>query len=265
MMLRTSVIIIAICLIGSRSFSQSVNFAYTLPTGSSKWEVDALGNLYVYDAFDLSRIGNDGSITRSFSSRDYGYIGGIDVSDAFNPLITYPAFNKVIELDNSFAIKSNWSPINTNGTGDLKMCRAPGNGYWSYDRMNARPVLFDQSGRTIAQGTDISALSDEDAEINKINASDDNLVISRAGLGLFVFDRFGTLIYRIPGENVFFAGFSGSDIFYFDRGNLYKREPKKPIESLVVSFAESNIPDDCKVNNGRIYVRKGSVVSLYVP
>ncbi|MFN9595553.1 MAG: hypothetical protein ACK560_02065 [Bacteroidota bacterium] len=265
MSFRYLTITIAICLIGFNSFSQVPNFSYTLPPGTTNWEVDALGNLYVFNSFDLSRIGIDGSISQTFSSRDFGYIGGIDVSDAFSPLLTYPAFNKVIELDNSFAIKSNWSPSATNGTGDLKMCRAPGNGYWSYDRLNAWPVLFDQSGRIIAQGTDITAFLDEDAEISKINASDDNLVFSRVGLGLFVFDRFGTFIYHIPGENVVFAGFSGSDIFYFQGGKLYKREPKKPIESVVVSFSESNIPDDCKVNNGRIYIRKGSVVSMYVP
>ena len=256
---------IAFFLISFKSFSQNINSSITIPGSSTNWDVDALGNVYVFDSFELSRIGSDGSMNRTFSSRDYGHIGSIDVSDAFNPLIIYPAFNNVIELDNSFAIKSNWSPTYNNVTSELMVCRAPGYGYWLYDRLNARPILFDQNGKVVAEGSDISYLLHEDADINKINASDDFLVFTRIGLGLFVFDRFGTFIYRIPGEKVVFAGFSGSDIYYFEGGKLYKREPKKPIESVVVSFSDSNIPDDCKVNNGRIYTRKGSVVSVYVP
>ncbi|MFM7767255.1 MAG: hypothetical protein ACKO9S_05265 [Bacteroidota bacterium] len=265
MSFRVLALLLAVCSMGFQSYTQSKSFTYTLPLGTTNWEVDALGNLYVFNAFDLTRIGPDGSILRTFSSRDFGHIGAIDVSDAFSPLLNYPAFNKVIELDNSFAVKSNWSPINSSGTGDLMVCRAPGNGYWSYDRLNARPVLFDLSGKTISEGTDLSALLDEDANINYMNASDDMLVFSKRGFGLFVFDRFGTFIYRIPGANLVFSGFSGSDIYYFEGGKLYKREPKKPIESVVITFSEPNIPDECKVNNGRVYIRKGSVVSEYAP
>lgn len=264
MISRGIAIAIAFCLFGFTSYPQNKFLPYNLPQGTTHWEVDALGNLYVFSAFDLTRIGPDGSILRTFSSRDFGHIGAIDVSDAFSPLITYPAFNKVIELDNSFAIKSNWSPISYNGTGDLMVCRAPGNGYWAYDRLNVRPILFDQNGKVVAEGTDIARLFNEDAVISDMFASDDLLVFSKKGFGLYVFDRYGTFIYSITGANLVLAGFSGSDIYYFEDGKLYKREPKKPLGSIVVSFSESNMPDDCKVNNGRIYIRKGSVVSEYV-
>ena len=264
MSFRGTAIAIVFCIIGFNSFSQNKFLSFTLPQGTTHWEVDALGNLYVFSAFDLTRIGPDGSILRTFSSRDFGHIGAIDVSDAFSPLITYPAFNKVIELDNSFAIKSSWSPNTFNATGDLMVCRAPGKGYWVYDRLNVKPILFDQSGKSIAEGTDIAALLNEDAVVNNMFACDDLLVLFKKGFGLFVFDRYGTFNYSISGSNLVLAGFSGSDIYYFEGGKLYKREPKKPLGSVVVSFSESNMPDDCKVNNGRIYIRNGSVVSEYV-
>jgi hypothetical protein len=235
---------------------------YYVNNGGQKWEIDPLGNLYVYSGYDLHKVDSLGLIVQSFSSRDFGQISSIDVSNPFSPMLVYSLFNTVVELDKSFSMKSKWSFPLTNFTVDQLVCRIPGQGYWLFDAVNGRPILLDSQAKILSEGTALATVHAGKNEVLSMMASDDFLMLNVKNLGLLVFDRYGTFVRKILGPNILACGFTGSDFYYVQDNIVFRYDYRKgtSIETLTVQPG-----DEVKISNGRIFMQRNKVILRYIP
>ena len=174
------------------SYCVEPDTVFVLSSNDKGWDVDDLGNLYVYDNYELRRYNRDKELTATFSSREFGPIGSLDVADPLRPALFYPMFSKIIELDQSLSISATWSPEIGARVSSLIGSRSAGQGYWIYDDLDRRPVKFDQYGRPLLQGTSLSSIESGNVLISEILCKGQWMVLNDKSFGFFVYDQFGT-------------------------------------------------------------------------
>ncbi|MFZ9943750.1 MAG: hypothetical protein ACO3O0_09080 [Bacteroidia bacterium] len=229
------------------------------------WEIDPLGNLYVWSGYDLTKVDSSGNISQTYSSRENGFLSGLDVTNPFSPMLVYHSSSTLLELDNSFSIKSKLNPVETGNVDQLLICRVPGQGFWMFNRITGRPELLDFQARKISEGTPISSVLSGNMEVIAMIASDDYLVLTVKGFGLLVFDRYGTFFKKITGAETQAGGFSGTDLFYRQGDLVVKFDFKKHVGVGFMRLEDAAAISDVKIANGRVFMLKGNVILRYVP
>lgn len=257
--------LMALMLGGANLHGQSFVKLYESKQPIVGWELDPLGQLYVFAGYDLIKLDSSGTSMQSFSSRDFGLISGLDVTNPFSPLLIYGSMGSLLELDQSFAIKSRLNPMSSGSVDQLFICRIQGQGFWMFNQVTGRPESLDIQVQKRTEGTPVSAVLSGNFEVRGMVASDDYLVLTVAGYGLLVFDRYGTFLRKIPGPDIQVCGFSGSDLYYLQGNQIVRFDFKKNMGIDFMEIAQDLFPAEIKISNGRIFMRKGDVVGRYIP
>lgn len=231
MMRKVTVLFFLVTVLVSDGFGQVMDTVHRFASGDRGWELDDLGNLYVYDSYEIRRYDRDMQLTASFSSREYGSISAIDVSDPLKPLVFYSMFSKVVELDNAFALSLTWSP-QLDGIGQpLIGCRSTGPGYWFFNQIGLQPVMVDQTGKVVSAGTSLKSVSNGDITISDMVCKGPWMVLIDKSFGFYVFDQYGTFANKIPIQGGVFSGLTNTDLYYLQGDKLFKRNIRTGMET----------------------------------
>jgi hypothetical protein len=244
------------------SYCVEPDTVFVLSSNDKGWDVDDLGNLYVYDNYELRRYNRDKELTATFSSREFGPIGSLDVVDPLRPALFYPMFTKIIELDQSLSISATWSPEIGARASSLIGSRSAGQGYWIYDDLDRRPVKFDQNGKPLLQGTSLSSIESGNVLISEILCNGQWMVLNDKSFGFFVYDQYGTFSFKLfsPGNQL--AGIGKGDLYYLTEKGLIKRNFRTGFETTF-PINLKNDSSSVKVRNERIFVQLGKVILEY--
>ncbi|WP_306642235.1 hypothetical protein [Sanyastnella coralliicola] len=160
--------------------------------------VDDLGFIYAVQGQDLIKWNEKGEQLFVFSRLDLGMPEQIDVSDPLRPLLLYPETGTLVVLDNTLSEQRTvrlWDS-------DLGLPQWVASGVneeiWVYDALNKEIFRTDERlDRQVSTGY-LPNITGRDVEFIGMVERHERLLIGDAGYGFWVFDRFGTLVRRIP-------------------------------------------------------------------
>lgn len=173
------------------------------PNRISFFELDILGQLYFINRSEVKKYSADGKLLKTYSNLYYGDITYIDVSDPMNLLVFYEDNNLLLMLDNQLSIKNSPIDLNDLGYGQANLvCLSYGNGFWIFDPISQSLIRFNNLlGLTENSGNLLNITGYQLHPIQLIER-DNQLILRDKEFGIFVFDRFGNYIKRLPFENI---------------------------------------------------------------
>lgn len=171
---------------------------FAWPTEAPFFRIDDLGFVYTIEDQSVIKYSADGEEQFVYSRMDLGRPEQMDTSDPLRPLIFYPETGTLVVLDNTLTeqrVVRLWD-------GNLGMPQWVVSGvneeFWIYDQLNKELVRVDERlNRQVSTGY-LPALTGRDPEIVGLAERKEQVIMADAGYGLLIFDRFGTLVRRIP-------------------------------------------------------------------
>jgi len=173
--------------------------AYNFPNKIDSFEIDVLGNLYFVNDAELQKYDYKSNKLGVFSNLMYGKITSIDVSDAMNILVYYQNSNKIVMLDNKLSIKN--SPIDLSDLGYSETsvaCLSYNNSFWIYDAIGHELLRFNLLLENTDRSGDLKSITSYNLNPIQIIERDNNLYLRDKENGIFVFDRYGGYLKRLP-------------------------------------------------------------------
>ncbi len=218
------------------------------------FELDVLGQLYFVEGSELRKYSNKGELLKTYSDLFYGEITSLDVSDPMNILVYYADNNKIVMLDNQLSIKG--SPIDLSDLGYDQAnlaCLSYANGFWIFDPISNSLVRFNSLLNVSENSGNLLNITGYQLQPIQLIERDNQLILRDKHYGIFVFDRFGNYIKRIPFINI--------DDLYIRSGiwqmlkndtNLFFNPNTLQIDTIPLMY--KNV-DEFRMNNTSIYLR----------
>lgn len=182
--------------------------------------VNQRGHIYtLHDGvLRIIRPGQPDHITQ-YSDPMMGPISHVDFSDPLNIIVFFADFGKVVFLDNHLTVKNT---IDLTLGSDLelpnKLCRSSQGGFWAWHPRSFRLIRYDSMGQRLAGGSDMLSYAPYFERVAHMTEAYDRLFL--AANGLWVFDRFGNFITRIPDLQIPFFQVKDNFLLYTSSDSL---------------------------------------------
>jgi len=201
--------------------AQNAVIKYSIKESADFIRCDQLGNLYLVKNDQLFKYNTEGKLINRYSNKTLGVIQYLDVSNPMKILIFYPAFNKVVFLDNQ--LSENGRPVNLSEfelDQTILSCTSHDNAFWVYDQRNFELVRMDQNIQVTHRTGNIP--QQIGAEIKPLNIYEYNnwVYVCDSTAGVLVFDIYGTYFKTIPVKGLIELQFDNNIMWFFDKGKL---------------------------------------------
>ncbi len=172
---------------------------YYFPQDSRFFELDILGNLYFISNSTIHKYAPSTGLKSDYSRLTFGPISTLDVSDPMNILVYYSDYNKLVMLDNKLSIKNSVIDISDLGYDQSSVaCLSYNGGFWIYDPVGRALIRFNQSLEKTDNSGDLYSITGYQINPVQLIERDNQLVLRDKKNGIFVFDRYGNYIRRVP-------------------------------------------------------------------
>ena len=204
------ILILPLLLISAKDSGSDFVFDFSV----DDFELDVLGNLYVIHDTELRKYNSDLKETANFSDLKYGSITLVDASDAMNLLVFYEDFAKVLFLDNTLSLKKSVISLSDLGFPNATLaCLSYNNAFWIFDPVNQELVRITQFLELGDRSGNLNQIINDELMPDQLFESGDRVYLKDREKGVFIFDRYGGFIKRLPFINV-------DHIYLEDRYNL---------------------------------------------
>ncbi len=244
-------LIIALAFVSSSVYAQAKS---SFPSKTDFFQLDLLGQLYFVNGSELKKYSKDAVLLNTFSNLYLGDITSLDVSDPMNILLYYDDNNQIILLDNQLAVKN--SPIDLSELGYEQaslVCLSYNNGFWLFDPISQALIRFNNLLDETDNSGNILNVTGYQIQPVQLIERDNQVILRDNKYGIFVFDRFGNYIKRIPFVNI--------DDLYIRSGqwqilkndtNLFFNPLTMQIDTIPLLYNNVN---EIRINKNRIYYR----------
>jgi hypothetical protein len=234
---------------------------HTWPTDAKRFRIDDLGFVYTIEDQSVIKYDVEGTEQFVYSRMDLGMPQQMDTSDPLRPLIYYPETGSLVVLDNTLTeqrVLRLWD-------GNIGMPQWVVSGvnqeFWIYDQLNKELVRVDERlNRQVSTGY-LPALTGRDPEIVGLAERHEQVIMADAGYGLYIFDRFGTLVRRIPIRALHSLRTHADGMILHADTTLY-RLPYGGLEPVAIRpfQAEKEVMD---MSRGKLYQLIGGQLHVY--
>jgi len=174
--------------------------------------VDVLGNLYLVQETELTKYNAELKKQATFSDLSLGEISSVDASDAMNLLLFYKDFAKILFLDNTLSIKKSAIDLTDLGFPNASLaCLSYNNGFWIFDPVNQELVRINQFMEVGERSGNLNQIINAEIEPDQLFESGDYVYLKDFNKGIFVFDRYGGFLKRMPFLKVDFLQIAGAN------------------------------------------------------
>lgn len=173
------------------------------PKNIDFFDLDILGQLYFVKGSELKKYSPDGELLQNYSNLYLGDITLIDVSDPMNLLVYYQDINQIVMLDNQLSIKNSPIDLNDLGYGQANLtCLSYSNGFWVFDPISQSLIRFNNLLEESDNSGNLKNITGYQIHPLQLIERDNQLILKDKEFGIFVFDRFGNYIKRIPFNDI---------------------------------------------------------------
>ena len=166
-------------------------------------EADNLQRLYVWNANKLVLYERDGTELFSYSESAFGEIEWVDVRDPMKPMVFFKDAGKAVLLDNTLSAQGGEIDLFRiySGLGTL-FASSIDHHYWVFDSERQELLRLDASFSIVTRSGNLGALGLDGMNPERLQECNGKVYLWEEDYGFVVFDIYGTLVRRIPQDNV---------------------------------------------------------------
>ncbi len=236
-----------------------------IPGVYDRFEVDAIGNLYLLREGQLKKLSPAGDSLAVFNDvRRFGHPATLDVTNPFKTLLYYKQFTTVVLLDNML---SNRGVINLRKNGIFTV-DAVGMSYdnkvWLFDEQDFKLKKIDEDGKVLMESNDLRQAAMIAPQPNLLFDSEGTVFLYDPGLGFVLLDYYGAYLKTLPFKDWQSVSVSKNSLFGFVKNKLLTYE----LKSLQVK--EYDLPGifegtiSVRTMGGKIYLHKKDAIEVYM-
>lgn len=167
-------------------------------TPAESFRIDDLGYVYTIEEQSIVKYDQSGELLFIYSRMDLGLPSQLDTSDPLRPLVFYEETGSLVILDNTLTEQRVLRLWDSNLGLPSRVASGVNQEIWIYDELNKELVRLDERlDKQVSTGY-LPALTGKDPVIIGMAERHEQVIVADAAYGLWIFDRFGTLVHRIP-------------------------------------------------------------------
>jgi len=213
----------------------------SIPGRADHIEIDNLNSIYKIHKSEITKYNPNNDLQYSYSDKQLGNIGSIDVSYPLRPLVVYPDLNYLVILDNT--LSNNRGKVNLLdydiGLGILA-CSSVQNHFWIYDAMQFALIRTDENFIKVSNTGNLAQILGVNLAPNYMVEFANKLYVNNPETGILVFDIFGTYIKTIPIRDIDDFQVFENELIYLKNNVLYV------YNTLVFESREIELPYICR-------------------
>ena len=226
--------------------------------------VDRLNQLYLLNERDqLWKTDAKGNPQFQFSDNTLGPVEEIDVTNPFNILVFYKAYQLAKVLDRTLNPNTEFDFSSLNLFNVQSLTNGIDNSVWVYDQQEGKVFQLDENGNILNQSQDLIFLIGQRPDTGRLIFDKNELWLIVEGIGLLKFNAFGQYqrAFRWEEKMEQLALWRGQLIFksrqqwYLLKSVLW--------EVLPIKFPEINDADSFSFNNKYLFIQKKQQVLVY--
>ncbi len=178
---------------------QAADIVIKLDSKPELFDVDNIGNIYVYNNYELKKYSPKGKLLCTYSQLNLGKAYSLDVSDPMQIMLFYKDFNQVVFLDNHLNILGKTIELdNLNINSVSAVCKSKQSAIWIYDYFENEIVKYAFNNQTIIERYKISNFKNSIHNITYILESGDFLYLNQGNECIWVLDKFAKDLQQLP-------------------------------------------------------------------
>lgn len=186
-------------------------------------QVDRLGRVYT--------VRSDNSVTLSgatlqtsylYADNRLGLISHVDVTNPMKILVFYPAYRRIVVLDNTLSEVSRIELDEALYEDVQAVAMANDNNIWIYDKARYQLIKVDEVGREVESSINLVELSLADLSPSAIKEVANLVYIADPDLGVVVFDNFAQYIKLLPIKGVTAVHADERQVYFLEGPKLYR-------------------------------------------
>jgi len=171
--------------------------------GIDDFDIDVAGNIFIRKGFTVEKYNTGLDKKVSFTDYSYGNITSFEAEDALNFFIYYSTAAKILFLDNSLNVKRSAIDLGELGFPQASLaCPSYNTGFWLYDPVTVNLVRFNRLLQKSQSTGNLQQLTGESVMPTMLRETGDYVFLADTLSGVFVFDRYGAFLRKIPFKNV---------------------------------------------------------------
>lgn len=188
---------------------------------NSNIKIDDFGNVYVITKNEIVKYTTIGTLIKSFSTKRYGTIENVDVTNPLKILVYYKDFQQILFLDNQLTPSSDMISLESLNLEQTSLvCTSANNSFWLYDKQNNSLQRFSQNSQQLVKIDNLKRILDIDIKPNFMKEKSNYLYLNCPTEGILVFDIYGSFYKTIPIKNITEFEVFNENILYFKNKNL---------------------------------------------
>lgn len=182
--------------------------------------IGSSGSAYSINRGVLTQCWPPVSRPHSYSEKIAGDVSFVDATDPMNILVFFRDFGYIRYVDSRLAPRSPLIRLtDVCGFGAELVCHAPGFGFWMLSEGFDKLMLVDAQYQ-VRFSTNLSSLGIQITQPSMLVHTPGYLVLSDVTLGAFVFDVYGSYLFRIPAGNLRLLTVVGNNLVWSDTESL---------------------------------------------
>lgn len=234
---RTILFVIALtCFSGATGFV----LIKTININADIINTDNLGNLYMLRGNTFYKYTSKGSHIAEYTDKSINSFSSFDVSDPFKIQLFSKTTASIIYLDNQLNLQGNTTNLFNSGIfSPTVACASYDNGSWIWDNTTNELIRINHNGAIVLRSENLNNIVAPNPQFSMLYEKDFTLYACSPEHGVFLFDRYGALLKRIPLHGIKnFRIYAGKIIFFkddhlksFDLKSLEQSKFKLPLDS----------------------------------
>lgn len=255
-----------------------LNFYYTLlaqdttrfdqvnviPSDIDFFTTDNQSNIYTVKANILTKYDKTGKLLYKYSNKNFGNITFVDASNMLKVLVFYRNYLQAVFLDNTLSV--NGDPIGLDKLNFIQaqlICSSHNNGMWIYDQQNLELVRIDQNLEHTQQTGNLAALLGMEMHPDYLIEYNNQVYLNNPGIGILVFDIYGTYYKTIPVKNAKqFQPFG--NLVYYHTGDEIKAYDLRTADELTFTAPVREFKN-FRLEMGMLVLQTKDSIRLYAP
>lgn len=216
---------------------------------------DEMGNLFIAKTDGtVSKWSRDGDSLANYRIIKNGFIQCLDASNPLELLVLQPQYNRLTVLDRMMSLKAELDLGKLNLYQLSACCQSADGFYWLYDNINQCLVKIDKQLNKVLKSNDLRIEQGISLNPTYLEERGDRVVLTDPEQGIFIFDRYGSLLQVLPIYNIKQFQLLENWLVYYDKGQLevYDFDAKSSNSFTLPSVAENIL--NARLSRERIFV-----------
>lgn len=212
-------------------------------TTAPEVKIDGLGNIYVITDMEISKYNTSGVFQKRYSTKRYGNIDFVDVSNPLKIIVYYRDFQQIVFLDNQLTVSSTAISLENMGYEQSSLvCSSSNNSIWLYEKQNNSLCRFSSDSKLLVKTGNLKTLLGIDINPDFMVEQNGYLYLNAGNNeGILLFDIYGTFYKAIAINGVKQFSVINENIFYFKNNTLHQYQPttfntiEKPFNDTLIN------------------------------